>query len=344
MTTLHEHLATWSAADPNRHPLADTIEIIASAAAHLSGVIAQGPLAGDVSRLLGDSADGDGQKALDAYANILFIDRLRSAPVAAVVSEEENEPVVLNPGGMLAVALDPLDGSNNIDVDAPLGTVFSVLPAKAPGAPQSSLFLVPGSLQLAAGFVLYGPHTSLVLTLGDGVNIFTLDRRHDVFVLSRSAVEIPPGRREYAINASNARHWPLPVRAFVEECVAGRDGPRGVDYNTRWLGAVVAEAFRILVHGGIYLYPGDVRPGYRRGRLRLLYEASPIAFLVEQAGGTATDGYTRTLDIVPTAIHEQAPLIFGSKDKVERVFELYKESVPQAGQRPLFATRGLFKS
>jgi fructose-1,6-bisphosphatase I len=205
-------------------------------------------------------------------------------------------------------------------------------------------FLAPGTQQLAAGFVLYGPHTALVLTLGEGVRIFTLDRDAGVFVLTQDAVRIPPGRREYAINASNGRHWPLAIRAFVEECIAGAEGPRGVDYNTRWLGAVVAEAYRILVHGGIYLYPGDARPGYRRGRLRLLYEANPIAFLMEQAGGTATDGYGRILDLVPSDVHEHVPLIFGSPDKVERVMELYAASVPQAGQRPLFAARGLFKS
>jgi fructose-1,6-bisphosphatase I len=153
-----------------------------------------------------------------------------------------------------------------------------------------------------------------------------------------------PARREYAINASNARHWSLAIRAFVEECIAGRDGPRGVDYNTRWLGAVVSEAFRVLVNGGIYLYPGDTRPGYRRGRLRLLYEANPIALLIEQAGGIATDGFSRTLDLIPGDLHEHVPLIFGSTDKVARVMELYAESVPQAGQRPLFAVRGLFKS
>jgi len=183
-----------------------------------------------------------------------------------------------------------------------------------------------------------------VLTLGDGVDIFTLDPRTGEFVLTRAAVLIPPGRREYAINASNGRHWPLAIRAFVEECVAGAEGPRGVDYNTRWLGAVVSEAYRILSHGGIYLYPGDARPGYRRGRLRLLYEANPIAMLVEQAGGMATDGFGRILDLVPADLHEHVPLIFGSPDKVERVMVLYAASVPQAGQRPLFAVRGLFKS
>jgi fructose-1,6-bisphosphatase I len=183
-----------------------------------------------------------------------------------------------------------------------------------------------------------------VLTLGNGVNIFTLDPKQGIFVLTRADVRITPARREYAINASNARHWPLAIRAFVEECLAGREGPRGVDYNTRWLGAVVSEAYRILIHGGIYLYPGDARPGYGRGRLRQLYEANPIAMLIEQAGGTATDGYGRILDLVPVDVHEHVPLIFGSPDKVGRVMALYAESVPQAGQRPLFAVRGLFKS
>jgi fructose-1,6-bisphosphatase I len=343
VTTLHEHLATWSAGDQTRRPIAETIAAIASAAAELATVIAQGPLAGDVGRILGASADGDEQKALDVYANTLLTEHLRAAPVAAVVSEEVPGVVALSVGKPIAVAMDPLDGSNNVDVDAPMGTVFSLLPATASGMPEDS-FLVPGSNQLAAGFVLYGPHTALALTLQDGVNIFTLDPKQGVFILTKAAVQIAPNQREYAINASNARHWPLAIRAFVEECVAGRDGPRGVDYNTRWLGAVVSEVYRILVHGGIYLYPGDARAGYHRGRLRLLYEANPIALLVEQAGGTATDGYGRILDLVPTELHEHVPLIFGSPEKVERVTELYAESVPQAGQRPLFAVRGLFKS
>lgn len=155
---------------------------------------------------------------------------------------------------------------------------------------------------------------------------------------------MPPGRREYAINASNARHWPLPVRAFVEECLAGAEGPRGTDYNTRWLGCVVAEAYRILLRGGIYLYPGDGRAGYERGRLRLLYEAWPLAMLVEGAGGMASDGFHRILDMVPYSPHQRVPLIFGSADKVRRVVDLHVSGVPQAGQRPLFAARGLFKS
>ncbi len=343
MTLLHEHLAAWSGAGDDRGPVAETVATIASAAARLATVIAQGPLAGDLGRVVGPSADGDGQKALDRYASELFVDQLRGSAVAAVASEEAANVIVLNPEGSIVVAIDPLDGSNNVDINAPLGTVFSLLPATASGGPEDS-FLAPGAHQLAAGFILYGPHTALVLTLNEGVAIFTLDPQSGDFVLTRDSVRIPPGRRQYAINASNGRHWPLAIRAFVEECVAGADGPRGVDYNMRWLGAVVSEAYRILLHGGIYLYPGDARPGYRRGRLRLLYEANPLALLIEQAGGTATDGFGRILDLVPADVHEHVPLIFGSPDKVERVMALYAASVPQAGQRPLFAVRGLFKS
>lgn len=343
MTTLHQHLAAWSCLRSDRDPVVETIAAIATAAAQLSTIIARGPLAGDLGRIIAPSADGDGQKALDRHASDLFVDHLRGRSVAAVASEESTDVIVLNQNGLIAVAIDPLDGSNNVEINAPLGTVFSLLPAAGNASPEDS-FLAPGADQLAAGFILYGPHTALVLTLGEGVNIFTLDPGTGEFVLTRPAVRIPPGRREYAINASNGRHWPLAIRAFVEECVAGADGPRGVDYNTRWLGAVVSETYRILIHGGIYLYPGDARQGYRRGRLRLLYEANPIAMLVEQAGGTATDGFGRILDLVPADIHEHAPLIFGSPDKVERVMALYAASVPQAGTRPLFAVRGLFKS
>ena len=342
MTTLHQHLATWGFKHTNRDAVIQTITNIAAAAACLSTIIARGPLAGDLARVIAPSSDGDGQKALDRHASDIFVEHLQGTQVAAMASEESADVIVLNPSGVIAVAIDPLDGSNNIETNAPLGTVFSLLPATQGALDES--FLAPGADQLAAGFVLYGPHTALVLTLGDGVNIFTLDPSNSVFILTRPDIRIPPGRREYAINHSNGRHWPLAIRAFVEECLAGADGPRGVDYNTRWLGAVVSETYRILIHGGIYLYPGDARPGYRRGRLRLLYEANPIAMLVEQAGGTAIDGFGRILDLVPADIHEHVPLIFGSPDKVDRVMALYAASVPQAGQRPLFAVRGLFKS
>lgn len=343
MATLHECLADWSGENPERLAVTRVIEAIAAGAAELAAVIGQGPLAGDLGRILGDSRDGDGQKALDLHANEIYKRHLREAGAAAVASEEDHGVVTLNPDGAVAVALDPLDGSNNIENNAPMGTVFSLLPAIAGKAPEAS-FLVPGSQQLAAGFLLFGPYTALVLTVRAGTHVFTLQPNSRTFILTRGPLVIPHGQRVYAINGSNARHWPLPIRAFVEECTAGRDGPRGVDYNTRWLGAVVSEAYRVLNHGGIYLYPGDMRPGYVRGRLRLLYEVNPIALLAEQAGGAATDGFTRILDLVPSDIHEHAPLIFGSPDKVDRVVALYSSSVPQAGQRPLFGTRGLFRS
>lgn len=312
--------------------------MIAAAAAALAEAVAQGPLlrAGP-----GPDCRGEARSALDHFANDLFIARLRDAPIAAVASEEMDDIIPLQPTAPVAVALDPLDGTNNIDINAPIGTVFSVLPAC--GSPEAS-FLTAGCAQLAAGFILYGAYTALIVTLGEGVHVFTLDPRSRDFVLTRANLQIPPARREYAINASNARHWPRAIRAYVEECLAGAEGPRGADYNTRWLGAIVSEAFRILLRGGIYLYPGDARPGYERGRLRMLFEVNPIAMLIEQAGGAATDGYHRILDLVPNSIHEHAPLIFGSPDKVERVMQLYAASVPQAGQRPLFSGRGLFKS
>lgn len=343
MMTLHEHLIAWASDAPDRQKVTNTITALAATASELANLIALGPLAGDVGRVLGASADGDGQKALDLHANAIVAAHLRQAGVAAMASEESDEVMALDPEGVIAVAVDPLDGSNNVDINAPMGTVFSLLPVTEPDNLVEA-FRVPGRRQLAAGFVLYGPHTAMVLTLGDGVNIFTLDPATRCFMLTRADLRVPLGRREYAINASNGRHWPLAIRAYVEECVAGAEGPRGIDYNTRWLGAVVSEAYRILLHGGIYLYPGDARPGYGRGRLRLLYEANPIGLLVEQAGGMATDGFGCILDLVPADIHEHVPLIFGSPDKVQRVMELYAASVPQAGQRPLFAVRGLFRS
>ena len=340
MTSLGEYLDRWAGGDTLRQSVAATVALIASAGAELAELLARGPLAGDFGATTGPGGGGDVQKLLDVTANGIVLRHLRDAPVAAVISEEEEAPVSLGHQSGLVVAVDPLDGSDNIDPNAPMGTVFSLLPA----AGIEAVFTMTGDRQLAGGFMLYGPYTTMMLTLGAGVLIFTLDRQERVFRLTREGLRIPPARREYAINGSNARHWPLPVRAFVEECLAGADGPRGCDYNTRWLGCVVAEAYRILLRGGIYLYPGDRRPGYERGRLRLLYEAWPLALLVEAAGGLASDGFHRILDLVPRSVHQRVPLIFGSADKVQRVIEMHSERIPQAGQRPLFAARGLFKS
>jgi len=218
-----------------------------------------------------------------------------------------------DPAALISIAYDPLDGSSNIETNMTVGTIFSILPHRR------LPFTGPGSEQLAAGFVVYGPQTSLVLTLRSGVDIFTLDRVERTYRLIRRQVRIPVDTAQYAINASNHRHWEQPVREFVEECLAGIGGPRRKNYNMRWNASLVAEAYRILMRGGVFLYPSDSREGYTNGRLRLLYEAHPMALIVEQAGGAASTGRQRILDIPPKAIHQRVPLIMGSKHEVEGI-------------------------
>jgi fructose-1,6-bisphosphatase I len=236
------------------------------------------------------------------------------------------------------VAVDPLDGSSNIETMAPLGTIFSILHA-APVVAES--FLQTGRHQLAAGFLIYGPHTALVLTMGDGVRFFTLDPETGAFLLTRDNIVIPEKTREYAINGSNLRHWEPQIRGYVGELMLGKTGPRGEDFNTRWLASTVADAYRILVRGGVFLYPGDSRRDYKHGRLRLIYEANPVAMLIEQAGGAATDGRQAILDIVPHAVHQRVPLVFGSADEVKRVTDAYESKV--VNEMPLFRSRSLFR-
>jgi fructose-1,6-bisphosphatase I len=303
--------------------------------------IRRGALAGAMDADVGPAHDGLAQKALDLFADEAFVNWLKRAGVRAVVSEELEEPLVLDSDGAFLVSIDPLDGSNNIDANGSMGTFFSVLEAPA-GSFRPSHFLQQGSVQRAAGFVLYGPHVDFVFTCGDGVHMAALDPDANRFRMTRIAARIPGGAREFAINASNSRHWPGPVRAYIEDCLEGEEGPRGRNFNMRWTGAAAAEVYRILVRGGVYLYPEDSRPGYERGRLRLLYEANPIAFLIEQAGGAAIDGFHRILDLVPASLHARTPLIFGSKDKVERVARYYAEG-SEARIAPLFARRGLLR-
>jgi fructose-1,6-bisphosphatase I len=231
---------------------------------------------------VGTNSDGDGQKALDVVADRLFRGALAGAGVAWYASEEEEDVVALDPKGPFAIAIDPLDGSSNIDVDVSIGTIFSIYPAAVDG---SSSFLRSVSDQLAAGYFIYGPQTSLVVGFGDGVQKYTLDLDIGRFVLTNPKLRVPERSNEYAINASNYRHWASPVRAYVDDLVAGSEGPHGKDFNMRWIASLVAEAHRILIRGGVFLYPSDDRKGYQQGRLRLLYECGPIAFLAVAAGG-----------------------------------------------------------
>jgi len=339
-TELNAYLADWAAATRERAGVAATLAVIGEVAAELADLIGRGPLAGPLSTIVGDNFSGDAQKALDVRAHEMFVAALRQAPVAFVGSEEAVAPVSLNAGAPLAVAIDPLDGSSNIETNVSIGTIFALVPSCETAAAS---FAQSGTAQLAAGFVIYGPQTALVLTVGDGTQIFTLDRKSGRFILTYENVRIPEGRREYAINASNYRHWNAAIREYVDDLIAGETGPRGGDFNMRWIASLVAEAYRVLIRGGIFLYPRDQRPDCRTGRMRLVYEANPIAFLVEQAGGAATDGEHRIVELVPAELHCRTPLIFGSQDKVARVARYHEAPRSVVGESPLFGKRGLFR-
>lgn len=343
--TLDEHLARWAGEDSARKEIAAIVCAVASACRSISQLIAAGALAGSLGDTRHDHGAGDVQKVLDVLANDMLVASLRNLPVAAIASEELEAPLPMHADARLLVAVDPLDGSSNIDTNVSVGSIFSVLPV--PGtcaAHDPAAFLQPGQRQLAAGYAIYGPHTAFVLTLGAGTHMFTLDRRGGQFWLTAENVRIPPKTREFAINASNHRHWDEPIRIYVDDCLKGTEGPRGEDFNMRWIASMVAEAHRVLARGGIYLYPGDLRDGYHQGRLRLIYEANPIAFIMEQAHGAASTGLERILDVTPVGIHQRVPLLFGSRDEVARLERYHLDPYPIGERSPLFGRRGLFRS
>ena len=314
--------------------VAAAVRHMAVAARSLATVLAAPPLSGRLGAAAGSvNSDGDGQKRLDLVAERLFSTALRQAGIGAYLSEEEEVPALLSPGGAIAVAIDPLDGSSNLDVNAPVGTIFSILPLVDNARHDAALaFRQPGKAQIAAGFFIYGPQTSLVVTFGRGVHLLVLDRATGAFVLVEPPLVIPPDSSEFAINASNARHWQAPVKAYNDDCLLGKEGPAGRNFNMRWIASLVADSFRIFTRGGIFLYPADARPGYEHGRLRLMYEANPIAFLAEQAGGAATVGLTRVLDVEPTSPHQRSPLIMGSIRNVEVVRQKHLDVSSATGE------------
>lgn len=342
-TLLPAYLAQAGAEAPQLQAAAETIAALAKAAVQIARLIAQGPLAGALGEATGTAnADGDVQKALDVQANDMVLAALHDAPVAYFASEEEEAILTLAPEAPVALAVDPLDGSSNIDVNVSIGTIFSIFPAHPDGATAS--FFRPGEAQLAAGYVVYGPHTALVLTLGEGVDLFVLDPEDQEFRLARRGLTIPPATSEFAINASNYRHWFPPIRTFIDDCLEGTEGPRGKNFNMRWVASLVAETHRIFSRGGVFLYPADRRPGYDKGRLRLLYEAAPIAFLAEQAGGAATDGIERILAKVPAELHQRTPLVFGCAERVHLITGYHVDPRLVRDTPPLFRERGLFSS
>ncbi|MBU2981571.1 class 1 fructose-bisphosphatase [Lentibacter algarum] len=286
----------------------------------VAGIIARGALGDSLSVEVGENSDGDGQKALDVMADELFEAALRETAVKYYASEEQE--VVLDLGeGKYALAIDPLDGSSNIDVNVSIGTIFSIFEAKD-GAEES--FLRPAHEQVAGGYIVFGPQTGMAVTFGDGVLIYAMDPASGEFLLVEEDKQIVPSSKEFAINASNRRHWVKGARSYIEECEAGETGSKGKNMNMRWVGSLVAEAHRILTRGGVFLYPADERKGYENGRLRMTYECAPIAFLIEQAGGEAHDGVTRILDKTAPELHARTPLVFGSVEEVRSVKAHYE--------------------
>ena len=340
--TLRSHLNLSASHTPNGAAIAAVIEAIAGAAIDLGALIADGPLAGITGKYGGVNSDGDQQKDIDIAADDLMRRALRMGSVAAIISEEATLPEMLDAEAPLCVAIDPLDGSANLENNISVGTIFSIRPR---GNDALSTFFEPGTAQCGAGFVVYGPQTTLVLALGGSVDIFILDRRAQEFVLVQHSARVAGNTPEFAINASNRRHWHGPVRTYIDECLAGTNGDGGADFNMRWIGSLVAEALRILVRGGVFLYPADARPGYREGRLRLLYEAHPMALIMEWAGGAATTGRRRILDLSAKSPHQRVPLIMGSERGVRDVAAIHEGIEPMfdSSDAPLFARRGLFR-
>ena len=340
--TLRSHLDRSASQAPHGPAVAAVIVAIATAAVDLAALIADGPLAGITGQNGGINTDGDQQKDVDVAADEMMRRALRNAPVAAVLSEEAALPETLDPDAPLCVAIDPLDGSANLENNVSVGTIFSIRPR---GSDILSTFFEPGTAQCAAGFVVYGPQTTLVLALNGRVDLFILNRRTGEFLLIRQGVQVAPDTPEFAINASNRRHWHGPVRAYIDECLAGTNGDRGADFNMRWIGSLVAESLRILVRGGVFLYPADARSGYREGRLRLLYEAHPMALVMEWAGGAATTGRRRILELGAKTPHQRVPLIMGSVRGVRDVAAIHEGIEPMFdnSDAPLFARRGLFR-
>ena len=328
--SLSRYLVEQQRAEGNIPPeLRLLLEVVARACKSISHAVNKGALGGVLGTALTENVQGEVQKKLDIIANEVLIEANEWGGHLAAMASEEMDSIYAVPNrypqGEYLLLFDPLDGSSNIDVNVSIGTIFSVL-KKPDGnvAVQESDFLQAGSAQVAAGYCVYGPQTTLVMTVGDGVAMFTLDREQGSFVLTQEHVQIPADTKEFAINMSNMRHWDDPVKHYIDECLAGKSGPRGKDFNMRWVASMVADVHRILTRGGVFMYPWDKREPDKPGKLRLMYEANPMSWLVEQAGGAATNGEQRILDIQPRQLHQRVSVFLGSKNEVDHVTELHR--------------------
>ena len=305
------------------------LEVVARACKRISQAVNKGALGEVMGSAGSENVQGEMQKKLDIIANEVLIEANEWGGHLAAMASEEMEGIYVVPNrypqGEYLLMFDPLDGSSNIEVNVSIGTIFSVL-LKPEGAGVSEQdFLQPGTKQVAAGYCVYGPQTTLVLTVGAGVVMFTLDREQGSFILTEENVQIPEDTQEFAINMSNMRHWDAPVKRYVDECLQGQEGPRDKDFNMRWVASMVADVHRILTRGGIFLYPWDKREPNKPGKLRLMYEANPMSWLIEQAGGAATNGKERILDLQPTQLHQRVSVMLGSKNEVELVTRYHRE-------------------
>ena len=306
------------------------IEVVARAVKAISVNVSKGALAGVLGEAGTDNVQGEAQKKLDVIANEILLQANEwGGHLAGMASEEMDDMhAVPNyyPQGDYLLLFDPLDGSSNIDVNVSIGTIFSVLKHKAGEDVTNDSFLQAGTEQVCAGYCVYGPQTTLVLTVGKGVVMFTLDREQGSWVMTESDVKIPEDTKEFAINMSNMRHWAPPVKRYIDECLQGKEGVRGKDFNMRWVASMVADVHRILTRGGIFMYPWDKREPNKPGKLRLMYEANPMSFLVEQAGGASTNGLQRIMELKPGQLHERVSVVLGSKNEVDRVTAYHREA------------------
>ena len=310
------------------------IEVVARACKEISHAVSKGALGGVLGSMGTENVQGEVQKKLDVMSNEILLEANEWAGnLAGMASEEMDHPYQIPgryPKGAYMLVFDPLDGSSNIDVNVSVGTIFSVLRCPSEYLNQNDTlreeaFLQPGTTQVAAGYAIYGPQTMLMLTLGNGVKGFTLDRELGSFVLTHDNISVPESTAEFAINMSNQRHWEAPVKRYVEELLAGKEGPLGKNYNMRWIASMVADVHRILTRGGVFMYPRDAREPEKPGKLRLMYEANPMSFIIEQAGGAATNGTQRILDIKPENLHQRVAVFLGSKQEVERITGYHAE-------------------
>lgn len=327
-TTLSRYLIEQTRSHDTPADLRFLIEVVARACKEISNAVSKGALGGVLGSTSTENVQGEVQKKLDVISNEILLEANEWGGHLAAMASEEMDKAYQIPGrypkGAYLLVFDPLDGSSNIDVNVSVGTIFSVLRCPPESFTQNDAlgedaFLQPGTQQVAAGYAIYGPQTMLMLTMGNGVRGFTLDRELGSFVLTHEDIRVPESTAEFAINMSNQRHWEAPVTRYVDELLQGKEGPLGKNYNMRWIASMVADVHRILTRGGIFMYPRDNREPGKPGKLRLLYEANPMSFIVEQAGGAATNGTQRILDIQPDSLHQRVAVFLGSKEEVERV-------------------------